>query len=106
MKIEIEQVPEMTIEEFADAHDLTMKVIERDAASTDYTGFRYIAHFVRCDVGGDGMLRGVFGNGHTPEGAIRSYVPQISEKMLVFNGNREDERRIKAPRLTVSSIKA
>lgn len=98
MKIEKHAVPESTIEEFADLHGLTMMVYER-GKGTDQN-MKFFAHFDHdASVAEDGLLRYTFGNGCTPGEAIYNYAREISEEMLVLNGNREDEKRIRVPRL-------
>jgi len=99
MRIVSELVSESTIGAFADAHNLVMKVTERSVESRQRGIPRYYAQFEHCDVGGDGMLRGEYGNGETPEQAIADYAPRISEKTLIIDAMRPTRREIKAPRL-------
>lgn len=100
MKIVYSDIPESTIDLFADEHALTMMVYERGKGTI--AGMRYFAHFKDADVADRGMLVGMFGNGGTPETAIVDYAIKISEETLVIDGNREGERRIKVPRLRAS----
>jgi len=97
MKIKRENIPSMTIEQFADAHNLVMEVNERRRPEGDPS--RYYAHFEHCEVGGDGFLRGAYGNGATPEDAITEYAAAISLKRLVVGAYTPERREIDVPRL-------
>lgn len=101
MKIKREDIPCMTIEQFADAHDLVMIVVERSLPEGDPS--RYYAHFEHCEVGGDGILHGTFGNGRTPEEAISAYVEEIRFKRLVVEADTARRREIDVPRLLPSA---
>ncbi len=104
MKIENSLVPEMTIEAFADQHNLTMQVRERGVNSLRFckehhgTSYRYLAHFKNCEVSEGGCLKSAHGNGHTQEEAIADYAKEISEQYLIFDAFTNNRREIKAPR--------
>ena len=100
MKIKINAVPEQTIEEFADEHNLTMIVNERPN-SIGRSG-RYYAHFEGAELSDGMMLIGVYGDGSSPEEAIANYAPQISEKLIVIDATRPERREIFAPRIKAS----
>ena len=89
MKIEITEHPRMTLEEFADKHGLVMQVRER---SPEYAKAyaRYYACFKNCNVHRGHTLHGVFGNGNTPEEAIKNYSQQISNQFLTIDGGKTD----------------
>lgn len=97
MRIAEETITQGTIEEFANAHDLTMNIRERRRPLGDQS--RFYASFDRCDVKGDGVLIGSCGNGATPEAAIANYAEAISMKRLVWNAHGEDRREIDVWRL-------
>ena len=97
MKIKREDVPSMTIEQFADAHNLVMEVRERRRPEGDPA--RYYAHFENCEIGGDGILRGAFGDGRTPEDAIANYAAEITLKRIVIGAYTPERREIDVPRL-------
>jgi hypothetical protein len=97
MKIKREDIPSMTIEQFADAHNLVMVVMERRLPEGDPS--RYYARFEHCEVGGDGFLRGEFGNGRTPEEAIADYATAITLKRIVVGAYTPERREIDVPRL-------
>lgn len=97
MKIDLIPIPEMTIEEFAEFHDLTMEVRERPYPEGD--SGRYYAAFNGAHVLAGPFLRGVFGNGATPEEAIKDYARKINLARLVWNPERPDRRELTVPRL-------
>lgn len=98
MNVEIKAVKSGTIEEFAEAHQLTMDVVERELP--ERSPMRYYAKFARCEVKNRGCLEGRFGNGSTPEEAIKNYATEISMQDLVFNAHTENRKEIKCWRLT------
>lgn len=98
MKIELHEIPQMTIYEFAEAHDLTMEVRERRYPVCDPA--RYYASFKGVEIMKDCFLVGMFGNGRTPEEAITNYAKEISLQRLVFDPFRKSRREIAVPRLT------
>lgn len=97
MQIETDYIAKMTIEEFAEKHNLTMQITERNAKENDPA--RYYARFKRSDIKGDGVLIGSYGDGATPEDAIRDYARTINLKTLVIDGNTDTHREIKVPRI-------
>ena len=99
MKTEYDRIPEGTIEEFADRYNLVMKVSERKLPAGDPS--RYYASFAKCDVLKDGMLCGQFGNGVTPEEAIKNYTRCIHLERLVIDALRDSRREIDAWRFTI-----
>ncbi len=98
MEIKTDFVGEMTIEEFADSHHLTMVVRERRLPVGNPS--RYYASFEAAEVKGDGVLIGTYGNGSTPEEAIANYANEITLKTLVLDAMNDDRREIPVPRLT------
>jgi hypothetical protein len=99
MKIVVNFVPRMTIEEFAEKHDLTMEVHERREYDREYK--RFYAHFRHCDIEQDGCYIGAFGNGLTPEDAIRDYTLKISLKDIVIEALTKNAVHIEVPRLKI-----
>jgi hypothetical protein len=95
MKIDIERVPEMTIEEFADKHGLTMKVRER---TFSLNGMLFFAGFDRVEVKDGPVLVSTFGDGATPEEAILDYTRKISLKLLAIDAFLPGRQNIQAPR--------
>ncbi len=98
MQVVANTIKQGSIEEFAIANGLTMKVVERTLPIGD--PMRFYAMFDQCDVQGDGVLIGEYGNGATPEEAIEAYAQRISLKTLIFNGHTNQERRFPVWRLT------
>jgi hypothetical protein len=86
MKIKYYYTEKVTIQEFAEKHDLTMIVAERK----EKTPTRFYAGFEDCDIVERNLLISVHGNGDTENEAIRDYVRQISGKIIMYN--RWDER--------------
>lgn len=98
MKIEREDVPQMTIEEFAEKHDLVMEVRERPYPVG--SPGRYYASFKNSDTMEDGCIVGTHGDGPTPEAAIKDYAAELSLKRLVLNAFTKQKRiEINVPRL-------
>ena len=93
MKIEYEcLVRQLTIEEFAEEHDLTMRIVER--AKWDE------ASFVGAETkAGSCCLHSTWGKGTTPEAAIKDYATKISEKTIVLNAWFDNRKEIVVPRL-------
>ena len=90
MKIKIDRLPRMTLEEFADKNDLTIVVKERPS------GYRWTSKFYAMFEGpwyvkeGEYFVKGSFGNGDTPEEAIADYAKEISEQTLVYKHSNND----------------
>ncbi len=106
MKIETKLVPESTIEEFADTHNLTMQVTERSeqyvAMPHIGTGGRFYAHFRHAEIrSGERGLAAVYGNGAAAAEAIANYGPEISEKLLIVDAMTPERREIRVPRIVV-----
>lgn len=84
----------MSIEEFAETHDLVMEIHER----TDKDGLdRYYAHFEDAEVSDSNFLIGAYGNGKTPEEAVVNYAEEISGKMIVVDAMSDKRRNIIVP---------
>ncbi|GAF90278.1 unnamed protein product [marine sediment metagenome] len=94
MEIERKIVEEITIEEFAERHNLIMEIRDRGLKSEHP---RYYASFKNSEIEGDGVLIGAYENGETEEEAIQGYAKRISEETLVINARKSDEQRIKVP---------
>jgi hypothetical protein len=101
MKIETHSAatPDMTIDEFAEKHNLTMEL--RESAMDGWTrkqGLpRYIASFKGAEVKGDSVLSSEFGDGNTPEAAIENYAQQVRGELLVIGAFSESRREIRCP---------
>ena len=96
MKIERQKQPRMTINEFADRHDLTMVVVERPIRHRDGLKDLY-CHFKSAEVKDGGLLRGASGNGNSEDEAISDYARQISEQLLVIDAMTQERREIFVP---------
>lgn len=104
MKIERTLVPEMTIEEFAEKHDLTMEIHERSEPPlvNPHQSWRFYACFKHADVKDGSVPIGRFGNGATEANAIADYASKISLKLLVVDARGPNQREIKVPRLVAA----
>jgi len=89
----------MLLEEFADKHGLTMEVRERrlDGEARTRNLARWVASFQRCEVKGEGVLIGSYGNGNTPEEAIADYASKIRGEVLVVDAMTGSRREIPCP---------
>jgi hypothetical protein len=94
MKIERHTIERISIEDFADKHNLTLELHER----TDGTFF---VHFMHADVKeGDCLLVGKYGDGQNEDFAIQDYCKEISNETLVISAfSKKDRREIRVPRL-------
>lgn len=95
MQIEMKTIERMSIEDFADKHGLVMVVNERRIRSVKLAPF--YAHFKNAEVLRGRFLLGTFGDGSTPEEAIKDYALQISRATLVINANGNGRREIDVP---------
>ena len=97
MKIVYDVIQTMTLEVFADKHNFVMEIRERHQSVG--SSLRYIASFKHVEVGGNGFLRSAYGNGGTPEEAMRDYATKISEQFLVYKAYQKSRKEVQAPRL-------
>lgn len=102
MKVILKDLKRSTIEAFANEHDLTMEIVERDPISWELG--RYYAHFKGCEVKDDRFLASVSGNGSTMNEAITEYTKRISGKTLVFGAYTQNRVEIDCPYLDVAFI--
>lgn len=101
MKIDFQKVAAQSLQEFADAHDLTLKIGQRaDCDVAQFRSFRFYACFSAADIT-DGVIAHMgFGEGNTPLEAVRNYARNISGRTLV-RGMGRDATRFTVPELTV-----
>ena len=97
MKTTIIRVPEMTLEDFADKHNLHMVVTERKVP--EGVKDRYYAHFKHVEVSEGSILRGEYGNGICPEAAISAYGRAISLKKIIYDAMGKNRKEIEVPRI-------
>lgn len=95
MKIERNLLTRMTIEEFAEKHDLTMSVYERTGPILP----RFYAYFRGAEVKEGDILIGISGDGDSEEEAIKDYAKQISTRRLVLGAYTPERREIDVPKL-------
>jgi len=97
-----EYIPEMTIEAFAEANDLTMIICERPLPVGN--DLRYYAHFQHCEVMDKSMLISEYGNGSTPEEAVAAYAKRINMGRIVVHAYTSGRLEIKVPRLKEAEL--
>lgn len=100
MEIVEYNIEDLSIDEFADRHGLTMTVRERSPKYMRTEDCRFYASFDYCDTIGDGVLIGTFGNGATADAAIANYAKDIShERIMVKKPPIRERVEICVPRL-------
>lgn len=90
----------ITFEEFLNKHDITITIKERPLFITERLGHkpeRYYASPGRVEVSEPGVLVGVYGNGSTPEEAIKDLARRWRGQLLIKNGWNEDREEFFAP---------
>lgn len=91
-----QQMQKTTLQEFADEHHLVMEVHERADFGLE-SAVRYYAMFRDCEVLSGRTCYGVFGNGATPNAAIKRYAEEISGKLLVKDAFKETRKEMSVP---------
>lgn len=99
MKVIINELERVELETFADKHSLVMHVGERDMAAQLMGLAKYTAKFKGVEVKKGLALEGAYGNGATPENAIKDYCSAISSQWIVVNAYGDNRRVIYAPHL-------
>jgi len=99
MKVMLNELERVDLEEFAKKHDLVMQVSERDVAAQLMGVARYYAKFKGVEVKTGLTLEGAYGNGTTPEKAIEDYCKEISGKWIVVNAYGPSRALIYTPHL-------
>jgi hypothetical protein len=94
-------VPTGDIEEFADKYDLKMVIDERKLPVGHPK--RFTAEFDHVEVKDGPILSSEYGNGKTPDDAIKDYAKKISMKKIVVNAMGKNRREIDVWRLTDGS---
>ena len=87
--------PTQSFSTFADEHWLAMDVTERSGGSPN-SSMRFYACFKHSETKrstADGCLAGTYGNGATPDAAIKNYAEKLRGKLLVVNAMSDTERR-------------
>ena len=99
MKVIINNLDKVNLEDFANEYNLTMLVSERDMAAQVLGMSKYTAKFKGVEVKKGLTLEGAYGNANTPEDAIKDYCKQISGKWIVANAYGKDRMMVYAPHL-------
>ena len=92
-----ENPQEMTLEDFADKHDLTMMIGDR---GFDSDVDRFYAYFDNTETQDGHMLRCEPGNGSTHNEAMCDYAKRISQKTLIVNVYQKQRQEIQTPIFT------
>lgn len=100
MKVIINELDRVNLEDFANKHNLVMQVSERDMAAQAMGMSKYTAKFKGVEVKSGLTLEGAYGNGMTPEDAIKDYCSEISGEWIVINAYGNDRKMICVPHLT------
>lgn len=104
MQIEIQRLPCMSLEDFANQHQLRMRVVERSRDMwphplnpSFFDGYRFYAQFDGVEASEGHLLVTNPGNGPTPAIAIAMYARNISEKTLIVGARKAERREIRSP---------
>jgi len=97
MKIVRDYPIKMALSDFAEEHDLTLRLRETDALNPE---FRYCAKFDECLLEAGSIIYHCQGFGRTEEKAIADYAKSISKELLVFRAWSGDTKKIRVPILT------
>lgn len=98
MKIErVTNKPRVTIEQFAEEHDLVMVVQEPASPGSLGLDGCFSAHFRGAEVVNAGFLYSIYGHHVTEADAINEYAKQISRQTIRLTGGK----RIDVPELVV-----
>lgn len=103
MKIVMHEADRFGLVAFADANDLIMEIHERVFAGLGARWTedeRYYAHFKDCEIRERGCISGEYGNGATPEAAMRDYARRISGKQMLIDSWSHKQREVTVPLLT------
>lgn len=100
MRIKMKLLADMTLEQFADKHDLIMVVTERDLTKAIRGAGKFYAYFESAEIKNGGILSSSYGDGDTPEKAMAAYTKEISGKHLVVDAMQRCRRDIQVPKLT------
>lgn len=90
------ETPERPIklESFADSHGLVMHIGRRNGFPPECS---YYASFRDIEVKDGGFLISTYGDGSTPQQAIRNYAKELSERTLIRDSMGTNRAVIKAP---------
>lgn len=97
MMTETPSVPEVTLDDFADANGLILVVREHPHPARPRE--RFYASFARTEIDRDGVFRSAYGRGASPNEAIAEYARIISAKRLVVDDHTPLRREIDVPHL-------
>ncbi len=98
MQIERDLIEKMSLQEFADRHNLVMRISERRPPLENLE--RFIASFKNVEVVGDGVLSSLYGDGPTEEIAMQNYAKQLSHTLIAVDAYSPKRREIQCPELS------
>jgi hypothetical protein len=90
MKVIVERLPRLTLKQFAQKHNLTLKI-------TELRPCVWHAKFDGVEIKHGIGLTGNYGNGKTADEAVRNYVGEIQGKLLVYHAYGKDRREMRCP---------
>ena len=82
----------MDIQEYADAINVEIHLKRYENQDN-----RWMAEFPDCELMEDGCLASAYGNGKTPDEAIRDYVNQIAGKRIAIGAYTDGRREFNVP---------
>jgi endonuclease III-like uncharacterized protein len=98
MKVKLERIPSIPIDEFADMHGFDIIVKER--LTSDISARFYASFSTTVEIKERSTLSSAFGNGKTPYEAIVAYAERISNKTLVVDAYKSTRKEIQTPIIT------
>lgn len=98
MHVVINKIKKQTLQEFAEQHNLTLVVNERNVVNPR-SRMRYYASFQNCEIKEGSMLISCSGDGATPDAAIRRYTNLISNRTVVYRATLDGRKDIMVPTL-------
>lgn len=97
MKVIIKKALRMSLKNFAEKHNLTLEITERQENRGHACYENYYCRFKSCEVKQGSILSSVFGNGESPHEATKNYASRISNTLLVVNADSRARREIVVP---------
>lgn len=102
--MKINYLPRCDILIFEKTHDLELVVHERAKRMSDFTGYQFYCKFNNAEISDGFCLAGKFGNGNTPDEAIKNYCLEIGGgQTLVVGAYSEQRKEIVVPYLSYDS---
>lgn len=98
MRVEMNLVPEATLQDFAERQDLVLEVNERDPELAREVGATYYVGFKDVQIKDGVFRRSTSGNGNTIHEAASDLARQLSRQTIVINAfDMAAPREVRAP---------